>query len=148
MTVKIRSHLLQTWQVAVKIVRQSTAYRLLTILIFLVSCAVMAFGNILPSPAAAQSQQHSWVGDVPITADLSIEPALGFAFDSPNGRIVMIFASTTANATDIIGFYNESLAAIGWVGGDGEWRRGPETLVISEVSTAAGRLWRLMVRPH
>ncbi|MGB1945262.1 MAG: hypothetical protein ACPHTC_00135 [Candidatus Puniceispirillaceae bacterium] len=115
---------------------------------FLASFAVVAFGNMSPSQAAAQSQQHSWVGDVPIMADLSVEPALGFAFDSPNGRIVMIFASSTANAADILGFYNESLAAIGWVGGDGEWRRGPETLVISEVSTAAGRLWRLMVRPH
>jgi hypothetical protein len=128
--------------------RQSTAYRLLAIFLFLVTFVVVAFGNMLPSPAAAQSQQHSWVGDVPITADLAVEPALGFAFDSPNGRIVMIFASSTANATDILGFYNESLAAIGWVGGDGEWRRGPETLIISEVSTAAGRLWRLVVRPH
>ena len=81
-------------------------------------------------------------------ADLSVEPALGFAFDSPNGRIVMIFASSTANAAAILGFYNESLAAIGWAGGNGEWRRGPETLVISQVSTAAGRLWRLMVQPN
>ena len=148
MTLKIRFHHLQTWRFAVHMARQSTAYRLLTIFMFLVSFAVVAFGNMLPSPVAAQSQQHSWIGDVPITADLSVEPALGFAFDSPNGRIVMIFASSTATAKDILGFYNVSLAAIGWVGGDGKWRRGPETLVISEVSTAAGRLWRLMVRPH
>ena len=97
---------------------------------------------------AAQSQHHSWVGDVPIMADLSVEPALGFAFDSPSGRIVMIFASSEANAADIFGFYNESLVAIGWTGSDGEWRKGPETLLISEVSTSLGRLWRLMVRPH
>ena len=127
--------------------RKSTAYRLLAIYLFLAGFAFTASGNPLPSQAA-QSQQHSWVGDVPIMADLSVEPALGFAFDSPNGRIVMIFASSTANATDILEFYNESLAAIGWVGGDGEWRRGPETLLISEVGTAVGRLWRLMVRPN
>ena len=129
------------------VARKSAAYRLQTICLFLAGFAFMASGNSLPSQAA-QSQQHSWVGDVPIMADLSVEPALGFAFDSPNGRIVMIFASSTANASDILEFYNESLAAIGWVGGDGEWRRGPETLLISEVSTAAGRLWRLMVRPN
>ena len=129
------------------VARKSTAYRLLTIYLFLAGFAFTASGNSLPSQAA-QSQQHSWVGDVPIMADLSVEPALGFAFDSPNGRIVMIFASSTANSADIVRFYNESLAAIGWVGGDGEWRRGPETLVISQVSTAAGRFWRLMVRPH
>ena len=129
------------------VARKSTAHLLPTIYLFLAGFAVTVSGNSLPSQAA-QSQQHSWVGDVPIMADLSVEPALGFAFDSPNGRIVMIFASSTANSADIVRFYNESLAAIGWVGGDGEWRRGPETLVISEVSTAAGRLWRLMLRPQ
>ncbi len=148
MTLKPCSHHIQPRRFSLHVARQSTAYRLLTVFMFLASFAVVAFGNMSPSQAAVQSQQHSWVGDVPIMADLSVEPALGFAFDSPNGRIVMIFASSTANAADILGFYNESLAAIGWVGGDGEWRRGPETLVISEVSTAAGRLWRLMVRPH
>ena len=129
------------------VAQKSTSYRLLAIYLFLAGFTFTASGNSLLSQAA-QSQQHSWVGDVPIMTDLSVEPALGFAFDSPNGRIVMIFASSKANAADILEFYNESLAAIGWVGGDGEWRRGPETLLISEVSTAAGRLWRLMVRPN
>ena len=147
MTLKLCSHYMQPQRFSLHVARQSTAYRLLTVFLFLASFAVVAFGNLSPNQAA-QSQQHSWVGDVPIMADLSVEPALGFAFDSPNGRIVMIFASSTANTADILGFYNESLAAIGWVGGDGEWRRGSETLVISEVSTAAGRLWRLMVRPN
>ena len=127
--------------------RRSAAGKWLTVLVVLAGFAMVAFASLTPAKAA-QSQQHSWVGDVPIMADLSVEPALGFAFDSPNGRIVMIFASSTAKAADIMGFYNDSLPAIGWVGGDGTWRRGPETLVISEVSTAAGQLWRLMVRPH
>ena len=147
MTSKIFFHYIQLRRFALRVARQSKAYRLLTVFMFLAIFTVGALGNLSPSQAA-QSQQHSWVGDVPIMADLSVEPALGFAFDSPNGRIVMIFASSTANSADIVRFYNESLAAIGWVGGDGEWRRGPETLVISQVSTAAGRFWRLMVRPH
>ena len=147
MTLKICPHHIQTRRSASHMARQSNVYRLLTAFMFLASFVLVAFGNLSPNQAA-QSQQHSWVGDLPIMADLSVESALGFAFDSPNGRIVMIFASSTANAADILEFYNESLAAIGWVGGDGEWRRGPETLLISEVSTAAGRLWRLMVRPN
>ena len=126
---------------------RSAAGKWLTVLVVLAGFAMVAFASLTPAKAA-QSQQHSWVGDVPIMADLSVEPALGFAFDSPNGRIVMIFASSTAKAADVVRFYNDSLPAIGWVGGDGTWRRGPETLVISEVSTAAGQLWRLMVRPH
>ena len=148
MNVKKYFHDIQARQFFIQIARQSTAHRLQTVFMFLASFAVVAFGSLSPSQAAAQSQQHRWVGDIPIMAELSVEPALGFAFDSPNGRVVMIFASSKANALDILGFYNESLAAIGWVGGDGEWRRGSETLVITEVSTAAGQLWRLMVRPH
>lgn len=147
MNLKLISYQIQLRQFVIHFTRKSTAYRLLTIFAFLAGFTVTASGSSLPNQAA-QSQQHSWVGDVPIMADLSVEPALGFAFDSPNGRIVMIFASSTANAADILRFYNESLAAIGWVGGDGEWRRGPETLLISEVSTSAGWLWRLMLRPH
>ena len=147
MALELSSHHIQFWRSAIRMQRQPTACQLVTICIFLVSFVLSVFGSFSPSQAA-KSQQHSWVADVPIMSDLSVEPALGFAFDSPNGRIVMIFASSDAKASDIIVFYNESLAAIGWVGGDGEWRRGSETLLISEVSTAAGRLWRLMVRPH
>ena len=148
MTLKKWFHRIQPRRFSGHMASRSTAYRLLTVYMFFVSFALVALGNLSASHAAAQSQQHSWVGDVPIMADLSIEPALGFAFDSPNGRIVMIFASSKANEADILGFYNVSLAAIGWVGGDGEWRRGSETLLLSMVSTAAGRLWRLMLRPH
>ena len=147
MTIKICSDHKQTRRFTFHMARQSKAYRLLTVFLFMASFAVVAVGNLSPNQAA-QSQQHGWVGDVPIMADLSVEPALGFAFDSPNGRIVMIFASSKAEEVDIIGFYNDSLRAMGWVGGNGTWRRGNETLVISEVSTAAGQLWRLMVRPH
>ncbi len=148
MTLKKCSHHIQQRQFSPHTAHQSTGYRLLTVFVFLASFSLVALGNLLSSQATAHSQQHSWVGDIPIMADLSVEPDLGFAFDSPNGRIVMIFASSTANAADILRFYNDSLAAIGWVGADGEWRKETETLVISEVSTAVGQLWRLMIRPH
>ncbi len=126
--------------------------RLLPVNLFVASLFLASFGMLasasLQTSQAAESQQNSWVGDLPIMPALSVEPALGFAFDSPNGRIVMVFASSAAAAPDIMRFYNESLPAIGWTGGDGSWRRGSEALLISEVTTAAGRLWRLMVRPQ
>ena len=146
MSMRFVPHPSGLWLCVVPTIRSAVG-KWLTVLLVLASFAVMVFGS-LTLAKAAQSQQHGWVGDVPIMADLSVESALGFAFDSPNGRIVMIFASSTAKASDIMRFYNDSLPAIGWVGGDGKWRRGPETLVISEVSTAAGQFWRLMVRPN
>ena len=97
--------------------------------------------------ARADTIQHRWAGDVPIMNGLSIESELGFAFDSPDGRIVMIFASSTVPASKIMGFYGSTLAQLGWKGDNGRWIRGEEKLVIGAVETARGPLWRLMLQP-
>ena len=98
--------------------------------------------------ASADMIQHRWAGDVPIMNGLSIEPELGFAFDSPDGRIVMIFASSTLPTSKIMGFYDLTLAQLGWGGGSGNWTRGNEKLVIGAVETARGPLWRIMLQPN
>ena len=98
--------------------------------------------------ANADTIQHRWAGDVPIMNGLSIEPELGFAFDSPDGRIVMIFASSAVPASQIMAFYGSTLAQLGWGGGNGNWIRGDEKLVIGAVQTARGPLWRIMLQPN
>ena len=103
---------------------------------------------LIGQPAKAETQQHRWAGDVPIMQSWQIEPELGFAFDSPNGRIVMIFASTLADEEDTMAFYGRTLAQLGWTGGAGNWVRDAEKLVIGEVQTARGALWRLMLQPR
>ena len=79
---------------------------------------------------------------------LQIEPELGFAFDSPNGRIVMIFASTTVPSSEIMAFYSSTLAQLGWRGNEGTWLRGSEKLRINIVETVRGPLWRIFLRPN
>ena len=110
----------------------------------------MVIGDQLLSgqPAKAETQQHRWAGDVPIMQSWQIEPELGFAFDSPNGRIVMIFASTLADEEDTMAFYGRTLAQLGWTGGAGNWVRDAEKLMIGKVQTARGTLWRLMLQPR
>ena len=103
---------------------------------------------LIGKPAKAETQQHRWAGDVPIMQGWQIEPELGFAFDSPNGRIVMIFALTSADEDDIMAFYSQTLAQLGWTGGAGNWVRDVEKLVIGKVQTARGALWRLMLQPR
>ena len=103
---------------------------------------------LIGQPVKAETQQHRWAGDVPIMQGWKIEPELGFVFDSPNGRIVMIFASTAADEDDIMAFYGQTLAQLGWTGGAGNWVRDAEKLVIGEVQTARGALWRLMLQPR
>ena len=73
MTLKKCSHHIQLPRFPLYVKRQSTAYRLVTFFMFLVSFAVVRLA-IVTHQAAAQSQQHSWVGDVPIMADLSVGP--------------------------------------------------------------------------
>ena len=103
---------------------------------------------LLGQQAAAETQQHRWAGDVPIMQGWQIEPELGFAFDSPNGRIVMIFASTSADEDDVMAFYDQTLVQLGWTGDAGNWVRDAEQLVIGKVQTARGALWRLMLQPR
>ena len=113
-------------------------------LLVLLFCVIIKSSQI----ASADTIQHRWAGDVPIMNGLSIEPELGFAFDSPNGRIVMIFASATAPASKIMAFYGSTLAQLGWVGGNGNWVREEEKLEIGVVQTARGPLWRIMLQPR
>ena len=49
---------------------------------------------------------------------------------------------------NIAGLVICALAQLGWSGGAGSWKRDGEKLVISEVETARGPLWRLMLQPN
>ena len=119
-----------------------------TALMMLICSQFMIGQFLIGQPAKAETQQHRWAGDVPIMQGWKIEPELGFAFDSPNGRIVMIFASTSADEGDIMAFYGQALAQLGWTGGAGNWVRNAERLAIGKVQTARGVLWRMMLQPR
>lgn len=99
-------------------------------------------------PAHAETMQQGWVGDLPIMHGMRIEPELGFAFDSPGGRIVLVFAATTSGETDVLAYYNDALTSLGWRGGDGTWVRGDESLGLAQVDTSMGRLWRIRLSPR
>jgi hypothetical protein len=116
---------------------------------FVTALMMLIVGQLLIcQPVKAETQQHRWAGDVPIMPGWKIEPELGFAFDSPNGRIVMILASTSADEDSIMAFYGQTLAQLGWTGGAGNWVRDAEKLVIGKMQTARGALWRLMLQPR
>ena len=135
-----------TGDIMVYTILSSALPRLTRHLVFLITAIVclVSLGQL----TRADTPQHRWVGDLPIMTGWSIESELGFSFDSPNGRIVMVFASTSATASDIMAFYNPALAQLGWTGEAGSWKRDGEKLMISEVETARGPLWRLMLQPN
>ena len=69
-------------------------------------------------------------------------------FASVFGGAPMIFAASTMPTSKIMGFYDSTLAQLGWVGGNGDWIREKERLVIGEVETARGPLWRIKLQPN
>lgn len=100
------------------------------------------------APAHADTPQQQWVGDLPIMEGMTIEPELGFAFDSPSGRIVLVFAAATDSESAILAYYDAALASLGWQGGGGNWNRGSESLTLGQVDTSVGRLWRIRLSPN
>ena len=103
---------------------------------------------ILAGAAAADTPQQGWVGDLPIMQGMVIEPQLGFAFDSPEGRIVQVFATGPQDSAGVIAYYNDALSGLGWSGQNGRWNRGDEALTISQVEMASGMLWRIRLNPR
>lgn len=111
----------------------------------------MAF--MLASPVMAetpqQSPQQRWIGDVPIMDNMSIESDLGFAFDSPDGRIVVIYVSGSSDKSDVQNYYDMALIPLGWEAvADLAWHRQNERLVISSAQAGETNLWKIAIMPE
>ncbi|CAI8370414.1 MAG: Uncharacterised protein [SAR116 cluster bacterium MED-G04] len=100
--------------------------------------------------AHAQSpKQVEWVGDLPVMPGLEIETGLGFAFDSPEGRIVTIYLSGDAQSPMVEDYYRGAMDPLGWVEKDRlKWQREGEVMMIQQVSAAGSQLWKLSIRPE
>lgn len=107
--------------------------------------AFAAYIVVAITPAQAETR---WVSDVPIMDELEIIVDLGFSFDSPNGRIIGIFATSDADMSLVKGFYDKSLQALGWTWQNDGWYRGSERLSLTRADTSFGSVWRLMVQPR
>lgn len=118
----------------------------LVAILAMLALAMAALVTVMP--ARADSLQQGWVGDLPIMSGMTIEPELGFAFDSPGGRIVLVFAAADDSADAIFAYYNTALASLGWQGGGGSWNRDGESLTLAQVDTSVGRLWRIRLSPN
>lgn len=99
--------------------------------------------------SVAQIQQQRWVGDVPIMPDMTIEPGLGFAFDSADGRIVTIYLSGTTDQSALLAYYTQALEPLGWrKANPRQWVRESEILEIKQTQAAGIALWKITLRPE
>ncbi len=65
--------------------------------------------------AAATAQEFlEGLEDVPLMPGLSTVEDAGIVFDSPGGRIVEVYATGALRRGLVVGFYAETLPALGW----------------------------------
>lgn len=122
--------------------------------ITIVSFGVTTLPQIMPqmmvsTAMAEDTMQAKWVGDVPIMPQLNIEKNLGFAFDSPEGRIVTIYLSGEVGDSDVQAYYNVAMPPLGWTQKNAmNWQREGDHLAIVATTTSAQKLWKITIRPE
>ena len=62
------------------------------------------------------ASEARWLADIPLEDSLVVATELGFSFDSPSGRIIVLFATTDAPASAIRAYYRSVLPPLGWQG--------------------------------
>jgi len=97
------------------------------------------------SPAVhAAGAFFSAVPDMPLMSALSEVPSATTVFDKPEGRIVALAATGSADRNAVLKFYDQTLPQLGWrKAPDGSWRREDEMLRL-EVK-GSGRIVELRI---
>lgn len=93
------------------------------------------------------ASEERWLADIPLEDSLVVATELGFSFDSPSGRIIVLFATTDAPASAIRGYYRSVLPPLGWQGSGNLFRRGQEEVMIKQVKVNGLGLWRIALQP-
>ena len=96
---------------------------------------------------AAPDTKTRWIADIPIEKSLVVASELGFSFDSPSGRIIVVFATSTQPKDVIWSYYRKTLPSLGWVGSGDVFQRASEELSVRQVSINGGEIWRIALQP-
>lgn len=100
------------------------------------------------APAARAADFLEGTEDVPLMAGLVPVGGSGLSFDSPQGRIVIIYAEGNPSADAVLSFYRATLAQLGWTVVDrGSWQREGERLKIELGRRAARTTVRFTLSP-
>jgi hypothetical protein len=88
------------------------------------------------------------VEDLPLMPGLANVEAAGVAFDTPQGRIIVAYASGRVTREAVLSFYGSTLPQLGWARDrDGRFRREMETLQFEFSRTDSGLTVRFTLSP-
>ena len=102
---------------------------------------------LLASTAQSASEKTGWFSDIPVIAETTVNPELSFAFDSPSGRILVLFLETEAADDTIASAYERTLTAFGWVEQAGRFMKQDEQLLLEKINVQNKMVWRLTLLP-
>ena len=107
--------------------------------------------SLLANPVLAQAPAGDFLPgleDVPAHPGLKLEREDGVVFDSPAGRIVEIFATSTLTRKQIGDFYNATLPELGWQAmGNNLFHREEEQLTLDFFGTDGNISVRFTLAP-
>jgi len=98
---------------------------------------IAAVFALLLLPAAALADYSKVITDLPLMQTMTEDLSKAVAFDTPDGRILETTAETPAQVRQVLGYYGQTLPALGWQlqkGTFNVYRRKKEMLVIEVFS--------------
>ena len=102
---------------------------------------------MLANTAQSAAEKTGWFSDIPVLAETEVNAELSFAFDSPSGRILVLFLETEADDDTISSAYKETLSAIGWAEDAGRFLKQGEQLRLEKINIQNKMVWRLTLLP-
>ncbi len=102
---------------------------------------------MLAHPFQAAAEKTGWFSDIPVLAETKVNAELSFAFDSPSGRILVLFLETEAADDTISSAYRKTLTAIGWAEEAGRFMKQGEQLRLEKINIQNQMVWRLTLLP-
>ena len=102
---------------------------------------------MLANTAQSAAEKTGWFSDIPVLAETEVNAELSFAFDSPSGRILVLFLETVADDDTISSAYKETLSAIGWAEDAGRFLKQGEQLRLEKINIQNKMVWRLTLLP-
>ena len=108
----------------------------------------LSISIILPKMVySQQSNTINFIDDIPVMETMNVEPEFSFSFDSPSGRIIILFATSDEKEESIVRFYDEIMPQLGWIMTDSEYLRGSEKFELLSSNNQNGIIWRLSITP-
>jgi hypothetical protein len=94
-----------------------------------------------------QAESIKFIEEIPVMVTMEIEPEFSFSFDSPSGRVIMLFVSSSEDRQAINAFYQDIMPQLGWVLSEAGFTRGREIFKLVSSNKSEQVIWRLSITP-